>query len=193
MLGRLDRVAFSAVNDLAGRWAFADAAFVDLSRLGPFLLAGALCVAWFLPRGGRLRERNQRIAILTAFGAAAALVFNQLLILFAWRRPRPFVVQAAHLLLPPSKDPSFPSDHATFSLAVAVGLLFCSKRIGIAALVVAALVGLSRVFVGEHYPTDVLGGALIGAAATLAVVRAQRPLEPLLSRVIRFARRLGLS
>jgi len=120
------------------------------------------------------------------------LLLNQILILI-WSRPRPFAVQAATLLLRPSHDPSFPSDHATFAFAVAVALFLISKRIGVPALILAALIGLARVFAGEHYVTDVIGGALIGTLATIAVARVRYALEPLLALVLRLARRLHLA
>ena len=105
----------------------------------------------------------------------------------------PFAVQAATLLLPPSHDPSFPSDHATFAFAIAVGLFLVSKRVGVLALILAALIGLARVYTGEHYVSDVIGGALIGSGAMLAAARARRVLEPLLASALRLARSLHLA
>jgi undecaprenyl-diphosphatase len=96
-------------------------------------------------------------------------------------------------LLPPSHDPSFPSDHATFAFGIATGLLLVSKGVGVPALILAALIGLSRVYTGEHYLSDVIGGALIGSGAALAAARARGLLEPLLARALRLARWLHLA
>jgi undecaprenyl-diphosphatase len=188
----MDHDLFATINGLAGKEPILDILAVALSRFGNSLLLLALGLIWFLPATDAKREQRQRLVLITAIGAASALLINQILILI-WNRPRPFAVQAANLLLRPSHDPSFPSDHATLAFAVAVGLFLVSKRVGVPALVLAALIGLARVYAGEHYVSDVVGGALIGTLATVAVARAKNALEPLLAGVLRLARRLHLA
>jgi undecaprenyl-diphosphatase len=97
---------------------------------------------------------------------------NQIII-HIWHRPRPFISHpdAVHVLVSRSTDPGFPSDHAAASIAIAVAVLLLHRRLGIVVLAVAALVCYSRVYVGLHYPGDVLAGALIGLAATLILWR----------------------
>jgi undecaprenyl-diphosphatase len=88
-----------------------------------------------------------------------------------WDRARPYEAHPgdAHLLLAPSPDPSFPSDHATGAYAIAVAILLRHTKGGIAALILATLVAVARVALGTHYPTDVLGGAALGALAALTL------------------------
>jgi membrane-associated phospholipid phosphatase len=62
----------------------------------------------------------------------------------------------------PRTDYSFPSDHATIAAAAVVGLFLVSRRLGAVAVVVALLEGFSRVYVGAHYPHDVVAGYVIG-------------------------------
>jgi len=188
----VDEKLFAAINGLAGGERIVDTLSVALSRFGPFLLLVALGIIWFLPTTEAERERRRRIVLLAAIATAGSLVVNQILIRI-WSRPRPFSVQPATLLLPASLDPSFPSDHATFAFAIAAALLLVSKRVGIPALILAALIGLSRVFTGEHYLSDVVGGALIGTLAMLVAARARYALEPLLAALLRLARRLHLA
>jgi undecaprenyl-diphosphatase len=79
-----------------------------------------------------------------------------------------------------STDPSFPSDHATMAGAVAVGLWFVSRRLGIVAAIAALLMAFARVYIAAHYPADVVAGLLLGglvAALTWLLVR--RPLTRL--------------
>lgn len=66
------------------------------------------------------------------------------------------------------KDFSFPSAHTMISVSAAAALFHYSKALGIPALVIAALVGFSRLYLFVHFPTDVLAGAVIGVI--LAVV-----------------------
>jgi len=188
----VDHDLFAAINGLAGRERLVDVLAVALSRFGPYLLDIALALVWFFRTTAAERERRQRLVLLALIAAAGSLLVNQIIILI-WSRPRPFAVQAATLLLRPSHDPSFPSDHATFAFAIAVGLFLVSKRVGVPALILAALIGFARVYAGEHYVTDVIGGALIGTLATVGVARVKYALEPFLAVVLRLTRRLHLS
>jgi undecaprenyl-diphosphatase len=107
-----------------------------------------------------------------------------------WVRERPFVAHPSETLLlaAPSHEPSFPSDHAVAAFAIAFSVfLVGGRRTGAFFLVGATAVGLTRVFVGLHYPGDVAGGALVGLVAALVVFFAGRyrwsPIIGLLSRL----------
>ena len=100
---------------------------------------------------------------------------------------------AGVLLLKPSTDPSFPSDHATFAFAVAVSIFLASRRLGWWALAGAAVLALSRVYVGEHYLGDVVAGALIGSAVAFGVFQLRPVLSPVIAHPMRLARRLHLA
>jgi undecaprenyl-diphosphatase len=102
--------------------------------------------------------------------AAIAMATNQA-ISHLWERPRPFTAHPTltHLLSAPSADPSFPSDHAAAAFAIAFAVLGISRWGGIGFLAAATLIGLSRVALGLHYPSDVLAGMLVGWAAAMLV------------------------
>lgn len=101
---------------------------------------------------------------------ARRLLLNQAIGHF-WVRERPFAAHPHSLVLftAPSHDPSFPSDHATAAFAIAVAVLFFSRRLGVVFLVFAAAIALSRVLLAMHYPTDVVAGALTGTLAAVTV------------------------
>ena len=124
-------------------------------------------VGWIL---GRPTER--RGAVLALLASGGALLVNQVLIRI-WDRPRPFTAHphAVHVLVSPSTDSSFPSDHAAAAMAIAVAVFLLHRRIGFVVLALAVLVCFARVYVGAHYPGDVLGGAAIGAIVTLVLWR----------------------
>jgi undecaprenyl-diphosphatase len=83
---------------------------------------------------------------------------------------RPYDSGITHLLIGPSSDYSFPSDHATATFAIAGAFLLHGKRgCGIAFLIAALLVAFSRVYVGTHYASDVFGGAVTGIIAAASV------------------------
>jgi undecaprenyl-diphosphatase len=128
----------------------------------------ALLAALFLARG-KWRSRNGRHGVAAAgFGAMLALGAAQV-VASLWDRPRPYEAHPGdvHLLLTPSPDPSFPSDHATGAYAIAFAILLRHRRGGALALVLATIVATSRVALGTHYPSDVAGGALLGGAVAL--------------------------
>ena len=103
------------------------------------------------------------IAVLSAVVARWGV--KQLLLLFI-HRARPFVInQNIHPLIssPVSENyQSFPSGHAVFFFALATVIYSNDKRWGIFFLVSAMLMGIARVAVGVHYPTDILGGVILG-------------------------------
>ncbi len=84
-------------------------------------------------------------------------------------RPRPYTVSNA--IVPIIKLPSelsFPSGHTSSSFAAALVLLkLTPKKYGIPAVVLAALISLSRIYVGVHYPTDILGGIVVGIISSI--------------------------
>jgi undecaprenyl-diphosphatase len=117
---------------------------------------------------GRWRSASGRHGVVAAcFSALLALGIAHI-VADLWARPRPYLAHPdAHLFIAPSHDTSFPSDHATAAFAIAVALLLRHRKAGVLALVLAALLGIARVAVGTHYPSDVVAGALIGTAAAL--------------------------
>lgn len=95
-------------------------------------------------------------------------------------RPRPFqeFPGYAPLLISPPSGYSFPSGHSCSSFAAAA-VVFCrDRRWGGAALVLAAFIAFSRVFLFVHYPTDVLTGSLLGVLCGLGAVWLLRRLQP---------------
>ena len=129
----------------------------------------ALLAVLFLVTG-KWRSLNGRRGVVAAGFAALLALGIAHVIADIWARPRPYLAHpGTHLFIAPSGDPSFPSDHATGAFAIAVSLLLRMRKVGLAALVLAVVIAFSRVAVGVHYPSDVLGGALIGTAAALLV------------------------
>ena len=80
-------------------------------------------------------------------------------------RTRPYYVLDYTPLIPPVGDPSFPSGHTSASFAAATAIYAINKKWGIAAYIFAAVMGFSRLYLGVHFPTDVVCGAIVGTAA----------------------------
>jgi len=146
-----------------------------------FVIVAMVVVTFLMPwRAHRLERRTGAVLATVSAGIALLLVMP---ISNAVDRVRPFVAHPhAKLLISHGRDPGFPSDHATGAFAMAMALWLYDRTIGAIAFVLAAIVAFARVYVGVHYPGDVIGGALLGMAVALIIY-----LTPLRSVVARIA------
>jgi len=177
-LSETDYLLFTTINGLAGRSAVVDALMVGSAKYLPLIFALALIALWLT-----WKPRNQRGAFLAGGSALIALGIGQL-IGYAFPRPRPYVAHSVNLLIGRSADTSFPSDHATLGFAVAVMVWQYNRRVGAWLLILAFILAFSRVFVGAHYPGDVVGGAILGSVTSvvIAVLSEFVPLRRVLDR-----------
>lgn len=130
-----------------------------------FLALVVLLVAF-----GAGSDWRRRAGVATGLGAGLALACAQVISRIA-DRPRPFVADpgGVHLFARHAADASFPSDHATAAFAIATAVLLRDRRWGAVVLALAAVLAAGRVALGVHYPSDVLGGAALGAAVSVAL------------------------
>jgi undecaprenyl-diphosphatase len=147
----------------------------------PFMLVVTI-VLWLFARP--YGDRKWKLAAGSALGAAVlALGVNQI-IHALWDRPRPY---EDHVISHPwssSTDASFPSDHASASIAIAVAVFMFDRIVGGLFLVAAGLIAIGRIFVGAHYPADVLASLVVGIASAVVVVKLARPLIAWLVRLV---------
>jgi undecaprenyl-diphosphatase len=180
----LDYNLYKAINGLSGG-SVSDAVFKFFAGDMVAVLIVLVALTFLIPWGSHRTERRKG-AVLSTASAGLALLINQP-IAHLVDRTRPFLAHPAHahLLISQSHDPSFPSDHATGAFALAFGIWIYDRTIGAFILVLAAIVGFARVYVGTHYPGDVLGGALIGiaVAAGLYLIGPTRRLLEAVARI----------
>ncbi len=132
----------------------------DLNKQRLVLVFVALILLWMLIRG----NRRARIAVILLI---VTIVFSDQLsssvIKYWFERPRPcHVLHNVHLLVSCGSGHSFPSSHAVNNFAGALVLAFFFPRAKWWFFGFAAIVAFSRVYVGAHYPSDIVGGAVIG-------------------------------
>lgn len=122
-------------------------------------------IFWILLAAVLLCFRQTRMAgAAMALALVLTLLLNNICIKNLVDRTRPYeLIQGLEVLIRKPSDASFPSGHSCASFAAAMTLWrFVPRRYGIAAFILAALIALSRIYVGVHYPTDILAGALFG-------------------------------
>jgi undecaprenyl-diphosphatase len=189
-----DLQLFQLINNLAGHNALLDGLVRVLVNeyFLTTMMSLILVIFWFEGQDRDQRERNQR-AILRAI--VALFIANIVLKLcnLIYFRPRPFDSHEVTLLFYRPTDSSFPSNAAVVGFSVAAAIWLYNRRLGALLLVLATLFGLSRIYCGVHYPTDVIAGALLGALSAYVVVRKGGFIDPVMSLIIRTGRRLHLA
>lgn len=159
-----DDVALKFLNGLAGQSVYLDAVFIFAAVYFIFVLAALH--ALFFWRKGRLDLWLWSIAT-----ALAAYLTKPLIGLLHFRF-RPFVMDGINRLIDKtSTETSFPSGHTLIAFALAFSIFWFNKKWGAVFLAGALVVGLSRIIVGVHYPSDVAAGIIIAFVLSLVVKR----------------------
>ena len=162
----MDQSITQWVNSFAGSNYALDRIMIAASQFGVPLLILLVALQWW-SRREPLSIRHTCVAAGLSF--LIGLGLNQIILLFV-HRVRPYDAGLTHLIVSRSGDWSFPSDHATASLAIATAfLLHRVWRRAFVFLACALLICVSRVYIGTHYASDVLGGAVTGIAAAVVV------------------------
>ena len=179
LLTSIDDGVILLINNLAQKSQIFDRgmnflAGAKLVKIVPF----AVLLWWFWFRTDN-RTKNRLLVLESVLAGLLAIVSSRLVQILGPDRPRPRYDENLNFVLPfgSSEDAlrdwsSFPSDHAALVFAFATALFFHHRRLGILALLwCAVVIGFPRIYVGYHYPSDMIAGAAIGAACGYAVHR----------------------
>lgn len=163
----LDSALFLSINGTAAspHW-LAALAFFATNYL-PLLVAGAVAGAVIT---GDHPSRQRVLRMLLAMAIAWLLTG---LVRHFFAVDRPFVAGLGTQWLPHAATPSFPSAHSSVAFALATVVMLTTRQVhwAMVAICAALWVAWSRVYLGVHYPSDVLAGALVGAASGWLVCR----------------------
>ena len=180
---------FLLINSMANRSVIIDALMITVSKLVPYvymLVLAGLFVKGFRVNSFKLRAESFATGVLLVLCLIGSFILGSM-----FYESRPFVENPETILiLNHAADASFPSDHAVGTMAIACGILFYRWKWGTWMVYGSILVGFSRVFVGNHYPGDILGAfilvwiltAIYNKTIRRGVVRLYRGLDTRLMR-----------
>jgi len=185
-VNEFDRTLIASVNQYSQRSRVFDKTIDLLSKNHLFKGGVFMTLFWWLWFRGDGLQAVRRTHILITLGVSVVnMAFVRVIALMAPLRLRPLYEPGLGFRIPLGENPhaldgwsSFPSDHAGLFFGLATGLLFVSRRIGVFTLIYTTVfIALPRIYLGLHYPTDILVGAISGIGLTLAAnfYLAQRP------------------
>lgn len=166
MISRIDNAFLNYIQGNM-RCSFLDRIMPEISLLGN----GGLI--WIILTAAMLFSKDyKKIGLTLTVGLTLSLVMGNMILKPLIARPRPCWSEAGmQLLIAMPRDFSFPSGHTLSSTISTVIILLYNKKIGTAAVILALLIAFSRLYLYVHYPTDVLGGILIGIVIAIAAYR----------------------
>lgn len=168
-----------AINGLAGKVDWIDSIMKFASNYAVPVFAVVLLLMWFFGK-----EYTKTTVVYSAISGAAGIIIN-VIISKIYFEPRPFVTyDDINVLVEHASDASFPSDHTTGAIALAFAIALRNKKIGVVMMIFALLTGFSRIYIGNHYPGDVLAGIVVGIVTAFIINKLAVIINPIAKFII---------
>jgi undecaprenyl-diphosphatase len=166
----MNETLFLYINSFAGNNHILDLFFIISAKAMPYIFIGIEVWLYFV-------AKRKTEAIFAFYSVVLAIIISKTIGVFYYHN-RPFVDGLGATLISHKADSSFPSDHTTFLFAIAFSYLFFKlKKLAVISLILAFLGGIARVYVGVHYPFDIMGGIFVGFVASFVVFLLREKLE----------------
>ncbi|MCM3767586.1 undecaprenyl-diphosphatase [Neobacillus niacini] len=149
----MDAKIFRTINSFSGRYWFIDRLMILISNKLRFVFLFILVIMLF----------RKRKATFEAVVSIVISLFMQFIIKLFYFKPRPFLKSKVGILTPSKVDSSFPSKHTILAFAISTTVLFYQRTLGSIMMGFSFLLGLSRIWVGHHYPSDIAASAVLGS------------------------------
>jgi undecaprenyl-diphosphatase len=169
----LDIKLFYFFNSFAGKAQIFDALIVFFAAYLQYILI----IIFFMILYFSAYSKGEKLYIflVTTISIIIARLGITEIIRFFYHRPRPFLILQVHKLLSngwfySDTEWSFPSGHSAFFFALATAIYLCNKKWGFWFIIAAILMNISRIIAGVHYPSDILGGAIVGIITGYLIV-----------------------
>ncbi len=145
---------FKLINNIAYKNSALDVIMIVFSKYVPYLFMSVIAIVYMI--GIFKKNSEYRKSMVSTFVFTIINLFISFIVGSIYYVDRPFVHNKVNLLFPHAKDASLPSDHATGTISIALGLGKYNKAISLTLSLLSLIVGFSRVYVGLHYPADVI-------------------------------------
>lgn len=173
----MNYMLFRAINRFAGRSNAIDTIMIFISQKARYLYFFIVAFMWF-------RNNVYKKIILYAGISVVFTLFINCIMQRFYFKPRPFVLHRVRLLIPSMKNSSFPSKHTALAFALATSISLHKRFIGLTMWVLAFLTGFSRIWVGHHYPFDIIGSAFMGSCMSFLINKYTYVFQPFVTRII---------
>ncbi|MED0963900.1 undecaprenyl-diphosphatase [Bacillus paramycoides] len=174
----MNYTVFQWINNFAGSSKLLDTLMIAITNSVPYVAILFMLILWFNNGKKENAIRKQYTVLYTTLSVSIALLVN-VLIHAVYYHPRPFITHHVNQLVPHAADSSFVSDHSVLVFSIAFAFILRGEKLKCIALIWAILVGVSRMYVGVHYPLDILGAAFLTFITSGLVMQSTRIFEPL--------------
>ena len=175
MIEQLNLALFHLINQYAGLNPVIDTLAIFAAEYMPIVVILALAILW-IAKGNNTRD----VILYGVYAAIIGLVINYIIGL-VYFHPRPFMIGLGTQLFQYPAETSFPSDHTTFMVSIALMFLYFKETrvYGIILLILGLIGGFARVFSGVHFPLDILGSIMVSIISTLIIFQFKDRFNPL--------------
>ncbi|WP_439876267.1 undecaprenyl-diphosphatase [Bacillus mycoides] len=180
----MNYTVFQWINNFAGSSKLLDTLMIAITNSVPYVAILFMLILWFNNGKKENAIRKQYTVLYTTLSVSIALLVN-VFIHAVYYHPRPFITHHVNQLVPHAADSSFVSDHSVLVFSIAFVFILRGEKLKYIALIWAILVGVSRMYVGVHYPLDILGAAFLTFITSGLVMQSTRIFEPLASFIFK--------
>lgn len=158
----MDEKIFKLINRQAGRYPILDALMIFFSKRIRYVFLFVLFFLWLRGHSGKKTVLHTMLSVLISW-------IIQVFLQSFYFKARPYRKHSANVLIPSKPTSSFPSKHTILAFSASTSVYFHKRILGLILSVLSALTGLSRIWVGHHYPSDIIGSTFIGCFTGIAM------------------------
>src|SRR4051794_4441469 len=163
----MNNKVFQLINKFSGRCSPIDLLMILISNKIRFVFIFVLIFMWFR------NDSYKKVSCNAVKSMGITLLIHTLIKLFYFK-PRPFVKHRVGILIPSKMNSTFPSKHTLLVFAISTSIFLHKRILGSIMWVLSVLTGFSRIWVGHHYPSDIIGSAFIATMTSIILDKVSR-------------------
>ena len=163
----MNNKVFKLINQFSGRCSPIDLLMILISNKIRYVFIFVLIFLWF-------RNDSYKKVSCNAVKSMGITLFIHTLIKLVYFKPRPFVKHRVGILIPSKMDSTFPSKHTLLVFAISTSIFLYDRILGSIMWILSVLTGFSRIWVGHHYPSDIIGSAFIASMTSIMLDKISR-------------------